>query len=121
MIEESAAQRNARAGGVDGAERSEAEWSGVDTPSPGIPRSGANGDHPSRSARPTQGRRDKTTVEGQNTGWRTKLPVARRSGDKTPGFQVTGFLVWDGSFGLDGDGSFGKHFSLIAEAVRTIE
>ena len=61
----------------------------------------------------------KTKVGGHNDGWRTKRTVIRRSGDKTPGFRVTGFLLWNGRFGLARDGRFGQRSLLFAFLFKT--
>ena len=58
-------------------------------------------------------------VGDRNDGWRTKCPVTRRSGDKTPGFRVTGFLLWNGRFGLARDGRFGQRSLLFAFLFKT--
>ena len=95
LIEVREAKRNARAGGVDGAKRSE-----VDAPSPGIARSGANGDQPSRSGRqPTAKRKiysfhTKLQFPDKTTG----LPAERRQNAGILGDRVfwwaTVVLVW---------------------------
>ena len=92
--------------GVDGAE---AEGrSGVDTRQPcHFAERSERRAHPP-GVPPYPAPEAKTQVAGRNAGWRTKHPVTRRSGDKTPGFRVTGVLVGNGHFGLDGNGRFGQ-------------